>query len=73
MEPGDFVLVSESRHPLHGLSGKVVGRRGARPPDDTWILVYMPARMRSYLIPESFLKADKEGEGKSTLVSCVKT
>jgi hypothetical protein len=73
MEPGEFVFVAEPRHPLHGLCGKIVGRRGARPPDDTWILVYLPARMRSFLIPESFLKPDIGGEKRSTLTSCVKT
>jgi hypothetical protein len=73
MDLGDFVLVAEPRHPLHGLCGKIVGRRGARPPDDTWILVYVPARMRSFLIPESFLKPEKGGENISTMVSCVKT
>ena len=73
MEVGDLVLVADRRHPLNGFAGKVIGRRGARSPDDTWILVYLPARMRSYLIPESFLKPDKGGEEISTMVSSVKT
>lgn len=71
MEVGELVLVAERRHPLHGCVGKIIGRRGARPPDDTWILVYLPARMRSYLIPESFLQPDKGPEGFSTISSCV--
>jgi len=72
MDLGDLVLVAEPRHPLHGFVGKIVGKRGTRPPDDTWILVYLPARMRSFLIPESFLKPDT-GRDFSTFVSCVQT
>lgn len=73
MELGDMVFVADPRHPLCGCVGKVVGKRGAKPPDDTWMLVYLPARMRSYLIPESFLKPDEGGEDISTMVSAVKT
>jgi len=72
MDLGDLVLVAEPRHPLHGCVGKIVGKRGSRPPDDMWILVYLPARMRSFLIPESFLKPDT-GRDFSTFVSCVQT
>jgi len=71
MDLGDLVLVAEPRHPLHGCVGKIVGKRGSRPPDDTWILVYLPARMRSFLIPESFLKPDTTTGEFSTLSSCV--
>lgn len=72
MELGELVLVADPRHPLHGCVGKIVGKRGTRPPDDNWILVYLPARMRSYLIPESFLRPDQGPEDFSTLSSCVK-
>ncbi len=59
MELGDLVLVDHPRHPLCGCVGKIVGRRGEMAPGDLWILVYIPARMRSYLIPQSMLKADE--------------
>jgi hypothetical protein len=58
MEPGDLIIVNNRRHPLNGCKGKVVGRRGACGKDDTWILVYVPSRMRSYLIPQSLLAPD---------------
>ncbi len=60
MELGDLVLVSDPRHPLCGCVGKIVGRRGLMAPGDPWMLVYVPSRMRSYLIPQSMLKADEK-------------
>ncbi len=62
MELGDLVVVDHERHPLNGCKGKVVGRRGSRGEEDTWILVYVPARMRSFLIPQSILKPDIVGD-----------
>jgi hypothetical protein len=62
MELGELVLVDHPRHPLCGCVGKVIGRRGEMVPGDLWILVYIPARMRSYLIPQSMLKADEESK-----------
>ncbi len=59
MELGDLVLVNHPRHPLCGCVGKIVGKRGAAAPGDLWLLVYVPSRMRSYLIPESMLTADE--------------
>ncbi len=59
MELGDLVLVDDRRHPLCGCVGKVIGRRGEMAPGDFWLLVYIPARMRSYLIPQSMLRADE--------------
>jgi hypothetical protein len=58
MELGDLVLVHSRRHPLCGCVGKIVGRRGEMVPGDPWMLVYVPSRMRSYLIPQSMLKVD---------------
>ena len=66
MEPGDFIVVNNKRHPLNGCRGKVVGRRGACGKEDTWILVYVPARMRSYLIPQSLLVPDEAVVGPAT-------
>ena len=65
MEPGDLIIVNEKRHPLNGCRGKVVGRRGTRGQDDMWILVYVPSRMRSYLIPQSLLAPDTTAAGPS--------
>jgi hypothetical protein len=66
MEPGDLIVVNHRRHPLNGCKGKVVGRRGACGKDDTWILVYVPSRMRSYLIPQSLLAPDEVGADMPT-------
>ncbi|MDD5475877.1 MAG: hypothetical protein PHU03_05115 [Syntrophales bacterium] len=55
MELGTIVVVDHPKHPLNGLEGKVVGRRGNRTPDDMWILIYFASKMRSYLVPESIL------------------
>lgn len=55
IELGTIVMVDHPRHPFNGCVGKVVGRRGIRPPDDTWILIYFASKMRSYLVPESML------------------
>ncbi|MBP9021058.1 MAG: hypothetical protein KBG01_05970 [Syntrophobacterales bacterium] len=60
MELGDLVLVIDRRHPLLGCVGKVVGKRGEMRPGDPWLLVYVPSRMRSYLIPQSMLKTDEK-------------
>jgi hypothetical protein len=52
MDLGDFVVVTP-RPPHEGRPRE--DRRPARgiPPDDFWYLVYLPSRMRSYLIPGS--------------------
>jgi hypothetical protein len=65
MEPGDLIIVNNRRHPLNGCKGKVVGRRGACGKDDMWILVYVPSRMRSFLIPQSLLAPDIATTGAS--------
>lgn len=62
MDLGDLVLVDHPRHPLNGCQGKVVGRRGLRVPDDLWMLVYVPSRMRSFLIPLSMLKMEPRND-----------
>ena len=59
MELGDFVVVTHPGHPMKGARGKIVGRRGEYRPDDPWYLVYLPGRMRSYLIPGSALAVEK--------------
>jgi hypothetical protein len=46
---------------MKGARGKIVGRRGEYRPDDFWYLVYLPSRMRSYLIPGSALELEKVG------------
>lgn len=56
MKIGDRVFISESKHPLYGLEGSLVGFRGKRPPDDEWLLVYVDMRSRSFLIPKSMVK-----------------
>jgi len=61
MELGDFVLVTHPGHPMKGARGKSVGRRGEYRADDPWFLVYLPSRMRSYLIPGSALAVEKVG------------
>ncbi|MGV8081529.1 MAG: hypothetical protein AB2L22_15900 [Syntrophales bacterium] len=67
MDLGDLVLVDHPRHPLNGCQGKVVGRRGLRAPDDLWMLVYVPSRMRSFLIPRSMLKMEQQDTPPRTL------
>jgi hypothetical protein len=62
MDLGDHVLVNDPRHPLNGLQGKIVGRRGLRVPDDLWLLVYVPSRMRSFLIPQSMLTMERRSD-----------
>jgi hypothetical protein len=55
MELGDRVVVSEPRHPLHRLTGKIVGKRGFRVPGDVILLIFIHERQRSFLIPESMV------------------
>jgi hypothetical protein len=55
MALGTQVMVDHPQHPFNGCMGRVVGRRGGRTADDTWILVYFASKMRSYLVPESIL------------------
>ena len=59
MDFGDFVVVTHPGHPMRGARGKIVGRRGEYRTDDPWFLVYLPSRMRSYLIPGSALEVEK--------------
>jgi len=66
MNLGDVVLVDHPRHPLNGCHGHVVGRRGLRVPDDVWMLVYVPSRMRSFLIPQSMLKVKDRNTGPAS-------
>jgi len=63
MKIGDRVVVIETKHHLSGLEGSLIGFRGARPPDDTWLLIFIDMRNRSFLIPRSMvkLKNDKNG------------
>jgi hypothetical protein len=46
--------------------GRVVGRRGNRTPDDLWILIYIASKMRSYLVPESILRLEKNKPESAT-------
>ncbi len=68
MDLGDLVLVNDPRHPLNGLQGKIVGRRGLRVPDDLWMLVYVPSRMRSFLIPQSMLKMEQRSDAPPRMI-----
>jgi hypothetical protein len=65
MDLGDLVLINHPRHPLCGCVGKIIGKRGERTPGDMWMLVYVPSRMRSYLIPESVLTADEKSDSRA--------
>jgi len=60
MELGTFVVVEHRGHPLNRLVGKIVGKRGEYAPGDLWCLVFVLNRGRSYLIPESMLKAKED-------------
>ncbi len=64
MDLGNLVVIDHPRHPLCGCVGKIIGKRGERAPGDIWMLVYVPSRMRSYLIPESMLKIDETAAGQ---------
>jgi len=59
MELGDIVVIDHPRHPFKWLHGKGRGRRGNRTPNDLWILIYIASKMRSYLVPESILRLEK--------------
>lgn len=60
MDLGDMVIVNHPGHPFYGCEGKIVGKRGSRAPDDLWILIYIPSKMRDYLIPQSMLRLKTE-------------
>jgi hypothetical protein len=59
MDLGDMVVIDHPGHPFNGYLGKIVGRRGKRTPDDVWMLIYIAAKMRSYLVPLSMLRPEK--------------
>lgn len=59
MDLGDMVVIDHPGHPFNGCVGKIVGRRGNRTPDDVWMLVYIAAKMRDYLVPQSMLRLEK--------------
>lgn len=67
MELGDMVVIDNPRHPLYGCVGKIIGKRGKRAPDDLWILIYVGAKMRDYLVPQSMLRLEKKREERTTL------
>lgn len=56
MKIGDRVQVCDAKHPFYTFRGTIVGFRGKRGPDDTWVLIFMENRGRSYLIPQSMVK-----------------
>jgi len=60
MDLGDMVVIDHPGHPFNGYVGKIVGRRGNRTPDDVWMLIYIVAKMRDYLVPQSMLRLEKE-------------
>lgn len=49
------VIVVSDKHPLRYFRGRVVGIRGVIEEGNNWILVFIPNKGRSYLIPESYL------------------
>ncbi|HOK05844.1 MAG TPA: hypothetical protein PK836_00585 [Syntrophales bacterium] len=55
MDLGDVVVVDHPKHPFYGKVGKIIGRRGLYAEGDPWFLIYVPANMRSFLIPQSML------------------
>lgn len=55
MDLGDIVVVDYPKHPFYGKVGKIIGRRGLYSQGDPWFLIYVPANMRSFLIPQSML------------------
>jgi len=57
MQIGDRVVVCEPKHPFCNFTGTVIGFRGKKVPDDMWLLILIDNRSRSYLIPQSMLKA----------------
>ena len=57
MQISDRVVICEARHPLYNLEGTLIGFRGARGDNDTWLLIYVDKRGRSFLIPQSMVKA----------------
>ena len=63
MKIGDRVVVCETKHHLFGLQGSLIGFRGARPPDDTWLLIFIDMRNRSFLIPRSMVKLTNDENG----------
>lgn len=65
MDLGDMVVIDHPGHPFNGYVGKIVGRRGNRTPDDVWMLIYIVAKMRDYLVPQSMLRLEKEGLSRS--------
>ncbi|MDD5170832.1 MAG: hypothetical protein PHN75_18600 [Syntrophales bacterium] len=60
MELGDIVVVDNPRHPFCGRTGKIIGRRGEYAAGDPWFLIYVPAHMRSFLVPQSMLRLEKD-------------
>ena len=57
MRIGDRVVICEAKHPFHDFEGTLIGFRGKKPPDDVWLLILIDNRGRSYLIPQSMVKA----------------
>ena len=57
MQIGDRVVICEAKHPFHDFAGTLIGFRGKKPPDDMWLLILIDNRGRSYLIPQSMVKA----------------
>lgn len=52
------VIVDSNRHPLNHFRGRVVGIRGEIEEGNAWILVFIPVKNQSFLIPETYLKKE---------------
>ncbi|MCX5780447.1 MAG: hypothetical protein NTV45_06445 [Firmicutes bacterium] len=57
MQIGDRLIVCDPKHPFCDFTGTLIGFRGKRSPDDVWLLILIDNRGRSYLIPQSMVKA----------------
>jgi hypothetical protein len=57
MQIGDRLVVCDPKHPFYEFTGTLIGFRGKRTPDDVWLLILIDNRGRSYLIPQSMVKA----------------
>jgi|GEM_PF-1097871 len=57
MQIGDRVVICEPKHPFYDFEGTLIGFRGKKLPDDVWLLILIDNRSRSYLVPQSMVKA----------------
>lgn len=68
MQIGDRVQVFDTKHPFYTFRGTIIGFRGKKPPDDTWVLIFIDNRGRSYLIPQSMIRVISSQGGEGHLI-----